>query len=306
MNGVTEWLANLSPLTVVIVIVVLAVLRYVLLKLETPTGKSIAEIAESLAIAMGLVFLIIRPFFVQAFFIPSPSMVPTLLIHDHILVNKTVYRIRDPKPGEIVVFKAPPEAMELSNPLARAEGKQTDYIKRVVAGPGDEVYMAPGYVMVNGARWNHEDLQNELAASDEPVRIKSDGIYVNGSRVSAQDLAERFGSNPKIELHPGYVVRNGKRLSEPYLFEDADTAYPDKTDFRTWPSVEKAVSEGKIKLIDNGGPLRVKLSKGEFLMMGDNRNNSLDSRYWGPLDRKRVVGRAMFIFWPFSRVHWAR
>src|SRR3990172_1027632 len=131
MNNITEWLANLSPWTVVVVIVVLFGLRYALLKLRTQSAKSAAEIAESLAIAMGLVFLIIRPFFVQAFYIPSESMQPTLIgsnearIHDHILVNKTVYRMRDPKHGEIVVFKAPPEATEATlGHLAFADGER--------------------------------------------------------------------------------------------------------------------------------------------------------------------------------------
>lgn len=313
MSGITEWLANLSWQTVVVVIIILVGLRYTLLKLGTPGARSVAEIAESLAIAMGLVFLIIRPFFVQAFFIPSPSMVPTLQVHDHILVNKTVYRIRDPKPGEIVVFKAPPEAMELSGSIARADGKQTDFIKRVVGVPGDEIYVVPGYVLVDGVRWDHDDLRNQLAGLDDMVRIKQDGVYVDQRRYDVDELAEKFGDNPKIELHPGYVVRNGKRLAEPYLAEDPDSAYPvaepDPTDpgsFQSFKFTQKALSEDRLELIRDGGPLRVKLGKDEYLMMGDNRNNSSDGRYWGPLDRERVVGRAMFVFWPFGRLQWSR
>ena len=80
--------------------------------------------------AMALVFFIIRPFIVQAFFIPSASMHPTLLEHDHILVNKFIYRFREPKLGDVVVFKSPPEA----NP----DGQERDFIKRVVGIPGDD------------------------------------------------------------------------------------------------------------------------------------------------------------------------
>ena len=108
--GITERIANLSIPSVIVIIAILLVLRYALLKQKTQVTKQIAEVAESLAVAMGLVFLIIRPFIVQAFFIPSESMVPTLLIHDHIMVNKFIYRFTEPKLGDVIVFKAPPEA----------------------------------------------------------------------------------------------------------------------------------------------------------------------------------------------------
>ena len=108
--GITEWLANLPIHIVVIAIVVLLAVRFALIKRQARAAKAVAEIAESLAVAMGLVFLIIRPFIVQAFFIPSASMRPTLLERDHIMVNKFIYRFREPARGDVVVFLAPPEA----------------------------------------------------------------------------------------------------------------------------------------------------------------------------------------------------
>ena len=106
----TEWLANVSTGYVIAAIAILLVARLILERYKSPIGKSMAEVVESAMIAIALVFLLIRPFVVQAFFIPSPSMSPTLMEGDHILVNKLIYRFREPKAGEIIVFRAPPEA----------------------------------------------------------------------------------------------------------------------------------------------------------------------------------------------------
>jgi hypothetical protein len=85
----------------------------------------VREYVEAIAIAVALA-LVIRSFVVQAFKIPSGSMIPTLLIGDHLLVNKLVYRFRLPERGEVSVFKFP-------------QDRKTDFIKRVVALPGDDV-----------------------------------------------------------------------------------------------------------------------------------------------------------------------
>lgn len=318
MSNFTEWLANLPWHVVIITIIVLIGIRFALLKQGTPAAKSMAEIAESLAIAMGLVFLVIRPFFVQAFFIPSESMVPTLLVHDHILVNKAVYRVRDPRHGDIVVFKAPSDALQDPN-----SEKQIDYIKRVIGVPGDEIYVQPGYVLVDGEIYTREMIEKRISEKighrypfdyggnqrdDFLVRLKNDGVYLEGKRITSERLADYLDRvNPEIEIHPGYVWRNGKKLNEPYIAEDPDIAYPDLPDLSDYKSnLSKMLQEGKLELIQDGGHERVKLAEGQYLMVGDNRNNSHDGRFWGPLDRERVVGRAMFIFWPFSRVQWNR
>jgi signal peptidase I len=272
----------------------------------------VAEIAESLAIAMGLVFLIIRPFFVQAFFIPSESMVPTLEIHDHILVNKAVYRLRGPKHGEIVVFHAPPEALEKSRHSDYIEVPQTDYIKRVIGVPGDIIYIEPGYVLVNGERIERGYVIDEIVGrnSQIPIKFKNDGIYVDGEKLSDRELMEQYpGVFPwgsKIEVRPGYVVRNGKKLTEPYVAEDPESLYPNLDDPVMSDDLQRAIEEKDIKLVMVDGRQCVKLGNDQYLMMGDNRNHSSDGRIWGPLDRERVVGRAMFIFWPLDRMQWAR
>lgn len=101
---------------------------------------SILELVDSLLIALLLVFCILRPFVVQAFYIPSGSMENTLLINDRILVNKFVYFFREPERGDIVVFRAPPAA----SPTRK------DFIKRVVGLPGDHIAVFGGKVYRNG------------------------------------------------------------------------------------------------------------------------------------------------------------
>lgn len=205
MSSVTEWLANMPIEYVLATIVVLFAVRMVLVRHKSPVAKSSAEMAESALMAVALVYLLIRPFIVQAFFIPSGSMRPTLEERDHILVNKFVYRFTEPKRGDIVVFKSPPEA----------DTRQVDYIKRLMGLPGDT-----------------------------------------------------------IEVKEGVVYRNGKPLKERYLLEQGDIRY-------------------------DLPPLKVE--KGRFFVMGDNRNNSNDGHRWGQLDRNRVLGKAMVTFWPVGR-----
>jgi len=202
----TEWLANVSTGYVIAAIVILFVARLILGKRKTPLAKSMAEVVESALMAIALVFLFIRPFVVQAFFIPSPSMCPTLREGDHILVNKFIYRFRDPRVEEIIVFKAPPQASD--------DGTEKDFIKRLVGLPGDT-----------------------------------------------------------IEIREGHLYRNGTQVDEPYLLDS-------EIDYSMRPT---------------------KVPKGKLFVLGDNRNDSRDSHWWGALDRKRVIGKAMVCFWPLNR-----
>jgi signal peptidase I len=254
-------------------------------------------------------------------------MEPTLLghkyptpVHDHILVNKAVYRLRDPQQGEIIVFAAPPEAIRMSSLNGQiAEGKQTDYIKRAIGVEGDVIHVEPGYLMVDGRRIDRAEFQSWVADAEgvirDNIRIKftSKAVYLDNKKLSDEDLIAYLSpigvdpeSHPKIEIHPGFVVRNGQRLNEPFTAEDPEIAYPDPSDDHTWPSVQKAVEEKRLELVQQDGRLAVKIGNGELFAMGDNRNHSLDSRFWGPLDRDRVLGRSMFIFFPFNRMHWSR
>lgn len=192
-------------------------------EVEKKRRKSLTrEYVEAIVIAI-LLALVIRTFVVQAFTIPSGSMVPTLLVGDYILVNKFIFGaevpftdlrlpgLRQPRRGDIVVFKYPWD-------------EKRDFIKRVVGVPGDEVY------------------------------IKGRTVYING-----------------------------KPLEEPYAtFNDA------------------APSAGA-----EYGPRAVPPES--FFVMGDNRDNSQDSRYWGVLKRDKIRGKAFIIYWSWDgESHWLR
>lgn len=320
--GITERLANMSIPEVLIIMAVLFGLRYVLLRRKTPFTKSLAETAESLAVALGLVFLLIRPFIVQAFFIPSESMLPGLRVHDHILVNKFIYRFKEPQLGDVIVFRAPIEATPplLREILDEADNRgltgkerqefirkqarrvEKDFIKRVIGVPGDEVRITPGYVLVDGDRYERDDLRNVLSEAMTGGKIKLvDGkALVDMKVVKPDEIAEAVGrSGAKVKIVPGKVYINGKPINEPYTAEDPGMPYP-----LEYPLDNHEPTPKKWIVEDEKGNKVVRIPAGKLLVIGDNRNDSFDARFWGLLDRKRVHGKAMFIFWPLNRIRW--
>ncbi len=185
--------------------------------------KGVIELVDAFLVALVLVFAVIKPFIVQTFFIPSPSMVPTLQVGDRLLVNKFVYHLKPVKRGDIVVFRAPPEAIR--------SPQEVDFIKRVIGLPGDRV---------------------------EVIGRK----YIPGQGAIG-----------------GTTYVNGQPLKEPYILA------PPEYDFDT----RMLTPDGRVP-------------PGKLLVMGDNRNNSNDGHVWGFLDQKRLVGKAMCIFWPLSHM----
>ena len=148
-----SWLAFDNPWEIVGLICVIVALRVAIprIPMNRSARATTLEFIDSGLIAALLVFCILRPFVVQAFFIPSGSMRPTLIEGDRILVNKFVYFTRQPRPGEVGVFNAPP--------AASADDK--DFIKRVVGGPGDEICVRDGALYRNGVRVEEEYIAQE-------------------------------------------------------------------------------------------------------------------------------------------------
>ncbi|MGO9119585.1 MAG: signal peptidase I [Desulfomonilaceae bacterium] len=185
--------------------------------MKKPSRISFQEYSEAFVAALVLATLI-RGFFFQAFEIPSGSMEPTLLVGDHILVNKFIYGVRipftnkrwpefrEPSRGDVVVFVYPVD-------------RSKDFIKRVVAVGGDTVEIRDNKVLINGE-----------ATKDPHAHFHSEGVY------------------------PGHVIPG-----------------------------------------DNRKPIEV--PKGFLFVMGDNRNNSYDSRFWGFVPLRDVLGEALIIYW---------
>ena len=159
--SISETLANLPILWILVLIAGLTVLRLAFIRLPSPAARTIAELSETGLLAVALVFLILRPFFMQAFYIPSASMEPTLQgnsrVKDRILVSKFQYRLHPPRRGDVVVFLAPPAAMPGDPP----------FVKRLIGLPGDRVEAVAGFVLAGGKRYRHADVRAALGAAGE-------------------------------------------------------------------------------------------------------------------------------------------
>ena len=200
------------------------------------------------------IFLVLRTFLVEAYRIPSGSMIPSLLIGDWLFVNKLRYGphvpfttvnlpgYADPQRGEVVVFESPYQADEA---LIGNDGTPT-LVKRLVGMPGDTIYMRDAVLYVDGIA--------QTLGYTSPEQVKGDGTEVS-PLYDWQHQFElpktRFGEPPKRPTH------------------------------------------------DNWGPLLIPAER--FFMMGDNRYDSKDGRYWGLVPRKNVRGRPMFVYYSFVR-----
>lgn len=234
-----QWDSVWGYLIVIGVLLVLLQLRLALQKERWEDERLrnfLIEASESLLIALALVFFLIRPFVVHAFLIPSQSMEPTLLVGDRLLVNKFVYKLRDPHRQEIVVFKAPELALKKSG-----RPDQTDYIKRLIGLPNDLVRVEDGRAFVNGK------------PSDEPY------------------------------LQLGWFSEK-KTFPDDYLYDTP------------WRDTYRNLIE------HHWGKLWVRVPKGHYFVMGDNRFKSLDSRDWGFVPHESLVGKSLIRFWPLPRI----
>jgi signal peptidase I len=172
--------------------------------------------------------MVVKGFLVQAFFIPSRSMEPTLDVGDRVVVNRMAYRIGDPRHGQVVVFLRPTDEQP-----QRAQGPLS-WVRRA---------MAQG---LGGTPPGNEDLIKRV-------------VGIPGDVIEGRD---------------GKLWRNGRPVVEPYLPRSTFTS-----DF---------------------GPVRIKPD--HYWMMGDNRDDSADSRYFGQVPRSALVGRAIVKVWPISHV----
>jgi signal peptidase I len=314
----TQRLADLHVSTIVWFVAVLTVARIGMVRFQAPAVRAVVEIVEAALIASVLVFMLIQPFLVKAFYIPSGSMIPTLVEDDHILVNKLEYRLEPKHRGDVIVFVAPPQALKVNFETPSPDGDPYDYIKRLIGMPGDIIQVVRGYVKVGDKVETHEDIAKAFDISDENhghVKFEDHDVRVFDDKAqtwttySEQDIAQKVdGYATPVEIHPGYVLRNGVKLVEPYIAEDPDydmkvvnghSVLNDPTSLDIKVDGE-SVSPDEANALENSPPGPV--PPGYVFAMGDNRNQSSDCTRWGPLDEKRIVGKAFFIFYPFGRV----
>ena len=163
------------------------------------------------------VAVLIKTFLVQAFYIPSGSMIPTLEINDRVLVNKLAYRFGDPQRGDVVVFDSNgPEVDEsvvgVLRHVAEAVGLRTaatdDFIKRVIAVEGDTVEIAGNQVLVNGEPVDEPYLPPGTVMPDErAVRVGPGEVFVMGDNREHSQDSRVFGPIPVEEVVGRAFVR---------------------------------------------------------------------------------------------------
>ena len=159
-------------------------------------GGGIIEYLVILVVSFALVFGFVRPFVVEAFWIPSGSMIPTLEVNDRVLVNKFIYRFTEPERGDIIVFRS-------------VDDPETDLIKRVVGLPGDRIAVRSGRLIVNGEP-QKEPFTNKRFPDRSffaPTTVPKNHVFVMGdNRANSQD-SRVFGPLPKKNIEGEAFVR---------------------------------------------------------------------------------------------------
>ena len=153
-------------------------------------GRTVFEWVGLVVLAL-VIALLIKTFLFQAFYIPSESMVPTLKIHDRVLVNKLSYKLHPVHRGDIVVFKAPPHA----------DPGIDDLVKRVIGLPGEVVAAHGGHVYINGKQLPETYLSSGVSTSAfEPRRIPEHSYWVMGDNRGNSKDSRSFGFITKSQI----------------------------------------------------------------------------------------------------------
>ncbi|HLP97321.1 MAG TPA: signal peptidase I [Sideroxyarcus sp.] len=238
--------------------------RY-LLRAKRPAGVNEpwwVEYAKSFFPVILAVFLL-RSFLVEPFKIPSGSMIPTLHVGDFILVNRYTYGLRLPIVNKKIVEINQPQRGDVMV-FHYPEDPSVDYIKRVIGVPGDKLVYRGKRLWINGA----EQL------------LQRDGDYNYVESELRFMHTERYIE--KLDGHDHPILINPEM---PQVHLDSVRAFPQHE--------QCSYSEQEV---------RCTVPAGHYFMMGDNRDNSRDSRYWGFVPDEMIVGKAFFIWMNFGEL----
>lgn len=251
------------------------------------------EYAESIGVAL-LIALIIRAFFVEAFKIPTGSMIPTLEINDHIFVNKSSYGVRIPfvgkyafswgfpERGEVIVFEFP----------GKGEDHGKDYIKRVVAVQGDKIRLENHRLIVNGAPVDSRLAAEAATCNDQAGATDGTGFLsgCGGGAPYRPSPMDRCRCDLVEETVGDITYRTQHRLGEAFCRTTPD-----------WPTeqAQRIDAAGEYFGAADSNPNwpDVQIPEGHVFVMGDNRDNSRDGRFWGVVPFDNIKGRAFIIWW---------
>ena len=266
---------------------------------ETSAPAGLAhEIREYAKIAgfTLLVALFLRFFVIEAYRIPTASMEQTLYVGDFLLVNKFVYGARTPRyvpltdvplpsftlpalkrpdRGDVVVFESPAWKEDPSNGI-------TNFVKRCVGLPGDTVQIVHGFLSVNGKRVPLPPGAKQRKWIPSSPGYADPRIYPRGAPFSADEYG------PVVVPWAGRVVTLSSHTIDSWsqLIGREGHTVNVKND---------------VVLIDGNPSQSYTVGENYYFMMGDNRSNSLDSRFWGFVPEHLIIGKAMLVYWSWDQ-----
>jgi len=255
-------------------------------------------------------------FLLQSFVIPTGSMIDNLLIGDHLLVNKVAYAPSlgvvdsmmfpraEIKRGMIVTFRAPLEM-------------EKEYVKRVIALPGETVKIIKQQVYIDGQPLaedykRHFNKTAYAIEGDKRTReqystegngrcgvIKTIIDDQNQTQVEEQYIEGEDGSLTAVDpAQQGLAGSSGQETPIHYWYGDN---FP--LEYRDYDEVDPRFNLKKSyrsQFIDTDIGLAFKVPEGHYFCLGDNRDNSLDSRFWGPVPREFITGKPWRIYWSYE------
>ena len=243
--------------------------------------KKILYYVETIGTALILV-VIIQRFYIGNFKIPTGSMIPTIQVGDRVFADMVSYKFTGPKRNSIIVFKEPIENKVL-------------YTKRAMGLPGETVKIQDGILYINGEATNFRQYSN-LGIGDNEWRIPKKG-----------DKLEIIPAGNYNKAH-NYTSIDIEKIQKELKYNSASV-------YEFMPNLKFVVNGEETGLILDfihdkdvvaklmvGETVEVVLDDDYYLALGDNTDNSFDSRYWGFVKGSRIRGRALVRFWPLNRI----
>ena len=243
--------------------------------------KKILYYGETIGTALILV-VIIQRFYIGNFKIPTGSMIPTIQVRDRVFADMVSYKFTGPKRNSIIVFEEPIENKVL-------------YTKRAMGLPGETVKIQDGILYINGEATNFRQYSN-LGIGDNEWRIPKKGDKLEIIPAGNYNKAHNYTS---IDIEK---IQKELKYNSASVYEFMPNLKFVVNGEETGPILDFIHDKDVVAKLMVGETVEVTLDDDYYLALGDNTDNSFDSRYWGFVKGSRIRGRAIVRFWPLNRI----